>query len=94
MITEAGGVSTEFPSEIVPAPLAPPIINPRGELRNPYPDRPECEEQWADAFEYCGKLLRRGLLGTDEYRGIGRTFYQCVMGQVSEDCGGNPVDRS
>ncbi len=82
-----------FPSEIVPPPAIP-GINPRGELGNPYPDRPECEEEWAHAFDYCSKLLRRGFLGTDQYRGMGKTFFQCVMGQVSKDCGGNPVDRS
>lgn len=82
-----------LPSEIVPPPVIP-NVNPRGQLKNPYPDRPECADEWARAFEYCGKLLARGLLGTDDYRGQGRTFYQCVMGQVSEDCGGSPVDRS
>ena len=75
-----------FPSEILPPPVIP-NINPR-ELRNPYPDRPGCEEEWAEALKYCDNLRRRGLLGRDGYRGMG-DFYQCVMGQVSERCGGS-----
>jgi hypothetical protein len=75
-----------WPSEITP-PLS---IFPRRELVNPYPDRPECEREWADAFRFCDDLRRRRLLGKDGYRGFG-DFYQCVMGRVSEDCGGNPT---
>jgi hypothetical protein len=82
-----------FPSEIVPPPLMP-NINPRGVPRNPYPDRPECEEEWAHAFEYCNTLMRRGRLGKGDYRGMGKTFYQCLMGQVSEDCGGNITSQN
>jgi hypothetical protein len=74
-----------FPSEIVPPPALPDIF-PR-QLRNPYPDRPECEEEWAEALKDCDDLRKRGLLGKDGYRGMG-DFYQCVMGRVSERCGG------
>lgn len=79
-----GGIP--FPSEVVPPPIAIPDIYPR-QLRNPYPDRPECEEEWADALAFCDDLRRRGLLGKGDYRGTG-DFYQCVMGRVSERCGG------
>jgi hypothetical protein len=81
---------TPLPSEIVPTPLIP-TIDPRHSLENPYPDRPECVEQWAYAISYCQKLIGRGLLGTDAYRGKGKTFQQCVLGLVSEACGGNSV---
>jgi hypothetical protein len=77
-----------FPSEILPPPVIPGIY-PRGGLRNPYPDRPECEEEWADALKFCRELMRSGRMGTDGYRGFGRTFQQCVLGQVREDCGGS-----
>jgi hypothetical protein len=77
------------PSEVLPAPLAPPIINPYHVPQNPYPDRPECVEEWAEATEYCMKLVRRGWLGRGDYKGMGKTLSQCIMGQVSEDCGGN-----
>jgi hypothetical protein len=77
-----------FPSEIVPPPALPDIF-PRGELRNPFPDRPECEEEWAHAIEYCRDLMRSGKMGKDGSRGWGRTFSQCVLGMVREDCGGS-----
>jgi hypothetical protein len=76
-----------LPSEIVP-PLS---IYPRRELTNPYPDRPECEREWAEARKFCDDLRKRRLLGKDGYRGFGANFYQCVIGQISEDCGGNPT---
>jgi hypothetical protein len=81
-----GGIP--FPSEILPPPVIP-YINPRSGLRNPYPDRPECEVEWADALKFCRELMRSGRMGTDGYRGFGRTFQQCVLGQVREDCGGS-----
>jgi hypothetical protein len=78
-----------LPSEIAPGFPTFPTINPREIPRNPYPDRPECEQEWAEAIQYCGKLELRGLLGRGDYRGMGRTLRECVMGQVSEACGGN-----
>lgn len=75
------------PSEIVP-PLS---IYPRRELINPYPDRPGCEEEWADALAYCWKPKERKQLGKGDNRGSGRTFEKCVLGRVSERCGGNPT---
>jgi hypothetical protein len=75
-----------LPQEIVP-PLG---IYPRRELVNPYPDREGCDEEWAQAIERCKGYRRRGSLGKDGYRGMG-DYYQCVMGQVSERCGGSPT---
>ncbi len=51
-----------FPSEIVPPPVIPNIY-PR-ELRNPYPDRAGCDEEWAEAIAYCKGLLERNQVGT------------------------------
>jgi len=76
-----------FPSDIVP----PVVITPRDTPRNPYPNRPECVEEWAQAQRYCKELLKKGQLGKGDYRNMGKLYYQCLMGQVSEDCGGNPV---
>ena len=76
-----------LPSEILPPPAIPDIY-PR-ELTNPYPDRAGCDEEWADAIAYCKSLLERNQLGRGDYRGSGRSLYQCIMGQVSERCGGN-----
>jgi hypothetical protein len=77
-----------FPSEILP-PLAVPDINPRSNLRNPYPDREGCDEEWAHALEYCHGLLDSKRMGKDGSRGFGNTFQQCVLGMVSERCGGS-----
>jgi hypothetical protein len=73
-------------SEIVP-PLG---INPRIRLENPYPDREGCDEEWAEAIERCRGYRKRRVLGKDGYRGMG-DFRQCVLGQISERCGGNPT---
>jgi hypothetical protein len=78
-----------FPSEILPAPLVPPNISPRDVPRNPYPNRPECVEEWAQAERFCTELMKKKRLGKGDYRGMGKFYYQCLMGQVSEDCGGN-----
>jgi hypothetical protein len=76
-----------LPQEIVP-PLG---IYPRRELVNPYPDREGCDEEWAAALRDCYELLRSKQLGRGNNRGSGRTFEKCVMGRVSERCGGNPT---
>jgi hypothetical protein len=78
-----------FPSEIVPTPLVPPNISPRDLPRNPYPDRPECEQEWSEATGFCLRLMQGNKLGRGDYRGMGKTLSECIMGQVSEDCGGN-----
>jgi hypothetical protein len=71
--------------------IAPPFgILPRSRLENPYPDREGCDEEWEYAREYCRDLDDRGLLGKGDYREHGKVFLQCVLGQVSERCGGSP----
>ena len=81
-----------LPSEILPPPLVTPNVIPRDAPRNPYPDRAECAAEWAKAEAYCRGLLDRGLLGKGDYRGAGKTFGQCIRGQVSERCGGNSLE--
>jgi hypothetical protein len=76
-----------FPSEIVP-PLATPYL-PRSLPQNPYPNRPRCVKEWSDAYKFCWGLKMKGQLGRGDYSGIGRTLYDCMLGQVSESCGGN-----
>ena len=78
---------------IPPIPLAPSDISPRDLPQNPYPDRPEREQEWAEAYRRCFEYLRKGLLGAGSHRGMGKFLYQCILGQVSEDCGGNPKSR-
>ncbi|MGA2485578.1 MAG: hypothetical protein ABSF49_06280 [Roseiarcus sp.] len=77
-----------LPSEIIP-PLIAPNILPRSLPQNRYPSRPECEKEWQEATKYCLKLRDRGQLGRGDYRGMGKTLRDCIMGQVSESCGGN-----
>lgn len=62
-----------FPSEVLPVPPIPPNINPLTIPRNPYPERPRCVREWAEATEDCLDLWANGLLGADHYRGMGRT---------------------
>jgi len=63
---------------------------------NPYPDRPECVEEWAAAREFCKDQMKRGKLKPAPPGfggpGFGKDFNRCVLGQVSADCGGNPTD--
>jgi hypothetical protein len=80
-----------LPSEIVPPPIIGPGIAPRNAPQNPYPNRPECVEEWAHAHAYCNDLLRRKVLGKGDYRNMGKFLAQCLMGQVSEECGGNAL---
>jgi hypothetical protein len=81
-----------LPSEIAPGPILPPDVNPLHIPRNPYPGRPKCVQEWAQATRDCLDLWADGLLGTDDYRGMGDTPADCIMGRVSEDCGGNRLD--
>ncbi|HYM32117.1 MAG TPA: hypothetical protein VEU47_12500, partial [Candidatus Cybelea sp.] len=75
------------PSEVMPVP---PVVVPR-EPVNPYPDRPECVEEWDHAKKYCEDLIRKGRLGKGDNWNSGDSYYQCVRGQVSEACGGAPT---
>ena len=78
-----------LPSEIVP-PLVTPYL-PRSLPQNPYPSRPECVKEWADAEEFCRDLLRRGLLGRGDYRWMGKTLAQCIHGPSFGGLWGNPT---
>jgi hypothetical protein len=94
-----GPLIEEVPAEPVPLPpptdVVPPMAVPRGLQRapasNPYPNRRRCAKEWSEAEEYCKKLRNKGLLGSDAYRGQGKNLDQCVRGQVSAACGGNPT---
>jgi hypothetical protein len=86
------GAPLPWPSEIAPAPFAPPDVSPITIPRNPYPGRPKCVAEWAEATEYCIDLWTSGQMGKDYNREQGRTVSQCIMGRVSQDCGGNGVD--
>ncbi|MGD0190859.1 MAG: hypothetical protein ABSD74_08970 [Rhizomicrobium sp.] len=83
-----------LPSEIFPPVPIP--INPRELPRNPFPRNPKCAEEWAAAEAYCEKLRKEKKLtrGDDRRnRGFGEWMHQCLMGQVTEECGGNKIER-
>jgi hypothetical protein len=93
-----GPLIEEFPAEPLTMPridVVPPAVIPRSltrePLSNPYPRKRKCAKEWADAQRFCRELLMDGKLGTEGYRGFGETFEQCVRGQVSAECGGNPT---
>jgi hypothetical protein len=69
--------------------VVPPMALPRAQ--NPYLDRPECVEEWIAAEQFCRDLMRRAKFGKDGYRGFGKNYQKCLLGQLSEDCGANPV---
>jgi hypothetical protein len=88
------------PSEITPIPFDfPGAKRERPPLpTNPFPRDPECAAEWAAAQEYCEKMdaqgkLRAGPRGRKVrgYSGPGKDMRSCLLGQVSERCGGNPI---
>jgi len=52
-----GSSNIPLPSEIMPPPIVGPGVAPLKELKNPYPNRPDCVEEWAHARKYCHKLM-------------------------------------
>jgi hypothetical protein len=81
-----------LPSEVLPAPFLPPNVSPLHIPRNPYPGRRRCVKEWTEAIDYCLGLWTKGWLARGDYRGSGRTISECIMGRVSQDCGGNRLD--
>jgi len=87
------------PTEVAPFPFALPGAGLRPPpLVNPYPNKRKCVEEWAEAEAYCAEMLRQGKLvagprgkRTRGYSGPGKDYNSCVLGQVSEECGGNPT---
>jgi hypothetical protein len=80
-----------FPGEIVPPIVGTPDIALPRTLENPYPNKRGCRQEWEEAKRYCRELADRGLLGAGDYKEHGKYYEQCVRGQVSERCGGNPI---
>jgi hypothetical protein len=87
------------PTEVAPFPFAlpgaglqpPPLVN-------PYPNKRKCVEEWAEAQEFCARMESEGKLvpgprgkRTRGYSGFGKDYSSCVLGRVSEECGGNPT---
>ncbi len=86
MIRPIPGIRPLPPGIDLPVPLPVPR---EGIPWNPYPDRPECEKEWQEAWKACDKLYRDGKLGPKSR--WGKDIGACLRGMVSQDCGGNPV---
>ena len=79
-----------------PIDIAPPAIPNQQErelppLINPFPRKRKCVEEWDAAYEFCEKEEEKGNLKPG-YGGYGKDFRRCVLGQVSEECGGNRLE--
>jgi hypothetical protein len=81
------------PTEILP----PPLYVPDGQERtrpplvNPFPGKRRCVEEWEHAFEYCDEQRKKGNFRPGR-GGPGKDYHSCVMGQVSQSCGGNATE--
>jgi hypothetical protein len=80
-----------LPPVVVPRDQAIPRTQDPYKAQNPYPNKPECVAEWAAAAKYCDDLRKRGKLGKRGYRGFGPSYQKCLLGMVSEECGGNPT---
>jgi len=80
------------PTEITPVPFDfPGAERQRPPLpTNPFPRDPKCAEEWANAYKYCDRMQKEGKFQPG-YAGPGKDLRSCLLGQVSERCGGNPV---
>jgi hypothetical protein len=81
------------PTEILPPPLDIPNEQERTRppLVNPFPRKRKCVEEWDHATEYCEDQEKKGNFRPG-YGGPGKDYYSCVMGQVSQECGGNGTE--
>ena len=87
------------PTEVAPFPFSLPGAGLRPPpLVNPYPNKRKCVEEWAEAEEFCKQMESEGKLvagprgkRTRGYSGFGKDYNSCVLGRVSEECGGNPT---
>jgi hypothetical protein len=84
-----------MPDEISPLPFGlPDLLKGNEPLGKPLPDPddPECEKERQAADIFCAKQMEKLSQGLGD-KGFGLTFGDCVLGQVSERCGGRPVNR-
>jgi hypothetical protein len=87
----------QSPSEILPPPITVPQTNPKDLPTNPDPRNPKCVKEWEEAYEICNKLKQEKKLGRGDdrrNRSWGEFMYQCLMGHVSAECGGNSTNAS
>jgi hypothetical protein len=83
-----------IPEEISPLPFeAPDLLKGSRGLREPdNPDDPKCKKERKAAKKFCAEHVYQLSQGLG-HEGFGVTYEQCLGGQVSERCGGNPANR-
>jgi hypothetical protein len=54
---------------------------------------PDCDKEWEDAREMCRDMFDPGNYGRSKGVRKYNTVEECARGNVSERCGGNPVDH-
>jgi hypothetical protein len=83
-----------MPDEISPLPFeAPNLLKGSRGLREPdNPDDPKCKKEREAAKKFCAEHVYQLSQGLG-HEGFGVTYEQCLGGQVSERCGGNPANR-
>ncbi len=71
-------------------------IPPRLPPRNPFPDKPECNEQWRRAVEDCkaeDDRMAAQPWSARSSRLFGYDFLDCLEIRISEACGGKPIGK-
>lgn len=51
----------------------------------------DCAQEWARARIYCMDLMLNGFAGGNARNVFGPSYWSCVMGQVSQRCGGHAI---
>lgn len=77
------------PGEITPFPFdVPGVEKPFTPPYNPFPRKKECVEEWDAAYDFCDKQGKKPDGFKPGRAGFGADYYKCLLGQVSEECGG------
>jgi hypothetical protein len=83
-----------MPEDISPLPFEAPYpyspSRPSGGGKRPRKRDRDCEKERAEAFDFCDRHIKDLKAGL-EVGNFGGTLEQCMMGQISERCGGNPI---
>ena len=57
----------------------------------PRPRTPECDEEWAAAEKFCDDMEEDGKFRVRGRQVYGGGYQKCLLGQVSQACGGNAI---
>jgi hypothetical protein len=72
--------------------LPPPFLPKNRDKPGPRKSEKQCKEEWRQARKYCRDLAADIMEGKEVPERVwGGSVENCARGQVSEDCGGNPI---